>query len=290
MADSFEIDVTLLSDTGRVRSHNQDSVSVCEPADHAALSHSGRLYIVADGAGGVGGARSGELASRYAVLKVEDLYYASGRSDAPAGERLRISMLATNDAIREHCRRPGRNIRMATTMVAAIVRGRELTIANVGDSRAYLMRDSVIQQITQDHSLVAGLLANGVITPEEAAGHPQRNVILHSLSNAPHDPRIDLFPLTLQLGDTVLLCTDGLTRYLGDQQLLALLTQEPRDQAAHRLIAAANASGGADNISVAVLRIKRTALPPWIWWLLFLSGIGLALISGLAGLLLILGE
>lgn len=289
MADSFEIDVTLLSDPGRVRSHNQDSVGVCEPADRAALSLSGRLYIVADGAGGVGGARAGELASRYAVLKVRDLYCASGKSDAPAAERLRTSMLAANDAIREHCRRRGRNIRMATTMVAAIIRGRELTIANVGDSRAYLMRDNVIQQITQDHSLVAGLLANGVITPEEAASHPQRNVILHSLSNAPHDPRIDLFPLTLQLGDMVLLCTDGLTRYLGNQQLLALLTQEPGDRAGHRLIAAANASGGADNISVAVLRIKRTALPRWIWWLLLLSGIGLALISGLAGLLLILG-
>jgi len=175
MADSFEIDVTLLSDPGRVRSHNQDSVGVCEPADRAALSLSGRLYIVADGAGGVGGARAGELASRYAVLKVKDLYCASGKSDAPAAERLRTSMLAANDAIREHCRRRGRNIRMATTMVAAIIRGRELTIANVGDSRAYLMRDNVIQQITQDHSLVAGLLANGVITPEEAASHPQRN-------------------------------------------------------------------------------------------------------------------
>jgi protein phosphatase len=195
-------------------------------------------------------------------------------------------MLAANDAIREHVERPRRTRQMATTMVAAVIRGAELTIANVGDSRAYLMRDNAIRQITEDHSLVAGLLADGIITPEEALHHPQRNVILYSLGSAPHEPRIDIFPITLRPGDVILLCTDGLTRYADEKQLLALLKEGPEEKAAQRLIDFANASGGADNVTVALLGIKKNAIPRWVWWLLLLMGIGLVVLSGIAGLVL----
>jgi protein phosphatase len=161
-----------------------------------------------------------------------------------------------------------------------------LTIANVGDSRAYLMRDDVLRQVTRDHSLVAGLLADGIITEEEAIQHPQRNVILYSLGSAPHEPRIDVFPFTLRPDDVILLCTDGLTRYADDKKVVALLTEEPREEAAKRLIDFANESGGADNVTVAVIRVIKTALPRWVWWLLILVGAGLVLLSGLAGLAL----
>jgi len=285
----LEIHVDLLTDPGRVRSINQDSWSICEPADRATLSRSGRLYIVADGAGGVGGAKAGKIASRYAVNKVQRHFYRSEGGGASVGERLRVAMLAANNAIREHARRPGRTNRMATTMVAAVIQGNTLTVANVGDSRAYLIRGNAIQQITQDHSLVAGLLADGAITPEEAANHPQRNVILHSLGSAPHDPRIDLYPHTLRPGDVILLCTDGLTRYADGGQLLALLKEEPEDEAARRLIDFTNAAGGADNVTAAVLHVRRATLPRWIWWLLLFSGIGLVIASGLLGLVLMLG-
>jgi protein phosphatase len=175
---------------------------------------------------------------------------------------------------------------MATTMVAMVIRRDELTVANVGDSRAYLLRDGEIQQITQDHSLVAGLLADGIITPEEAVNHPQRNVILYSLGSAPHEPRIDIFRLKLRPGDLVLACTDGLTRYTDKEKLLALLNEGDPAGAAQRLIDFANDSGGADNVTVALLRIRKRALPRWVWWFLLAFGIGLIALSGLAGLAL----
>jgi len=286
MKEKFEIHATLITDMGRSRSRNQDTLGICEPDDPALLSNSGRLYIVADGAGGVGGALAGKIASRYATHKVKDVYYRAAGSDASIGDRVRSAMLTANDAIREHVERPRRTRQMATTMVAAIIRGAELTIANVGDSRAYLMRDNAIQQITEDHSLVAGLLADGIITPEEAIHHPQRNVILYSLGSAPHEPRIDIFPITLRPGDVILLCTDGLTRYADEKQLLALLKEGPEEKAAQRLIDFANASGGADNVTVALLGIKKNAIPRWVWWLLLLMGIGLVVLSGIAGLVL----
>ncbi len=284
MKEPFEIQATLVTDIGRVRSRNQDTLGQCVPVDPALLADSGRLYIVADGAGGVGGAVAGKVASRFAVWKVKDIYFRAAGSQAPIGERLRAAMLATNDAIREHVERPRRTRQMATTMVAAVFHGPELTLANVGDSRGYLVRDGAIQQLTRDHSLVAGLVADGIITAEEAANHPQRNVILYSLGSAPHEPRIDIFSVALRPKDVILLCTDGLTRYADEQQLLALLSQKPAEKAAQRLIDFANESGGADNVSVALLTVKKRKMPRWVWWLLLLVGIGLIALSGLAGL------
>ncbi len=286
MLEAMQVRASLLTDVGRVRPRNQDSVLACEPADRATLARSGRLYIVADGAGGVGGPRAGVLASRFAAHKVQELYY---QSQGDTGERLRAAMLAANDAIRQHVARPGRAKRMATTMVAAVVRGTEFTIAHVGDSRAYLLRDGQMRQLTEDHSLVAGLLADGAITPEEAADHPQRNIILHSLGSAPHEPRVDVYTDQLQPGDTLLLCTDGLTRYADSAKLQELLAQRPEDKAAGRLIGFANAAGGGDNISAAVLRIGPKPLPRWVWWVLLLVGIAAVLLSGLAGLILMMG-
>ncbi len=286
MREPYEIQATLITDIGRARSRNQDNMSISVPEDSTLLADSGRLYLVADGAGGVGGAMAGKIASRYAVCKVKDVYYRAAGSSAPVGDRLRSAMLSANDAIREHVGRPRRTRQMATTMVAMVIRRGELTVANVGDSRAYLLRDGAIRQITQDHSLVAGLLADGIITPEEAVNHPQRNVILYSLGSAPHEPRIDIFQFKLHPDDLILACTDGLTRYANEEQLLAFLTEGDPDGAAQRLIDFANESGGADNVTVAVLRIIKRALPRWVWWVLLASGIGLIALSGLAGLAL----
>jgi len=275
------------SDLGSARSINQDSLIAYEPADRTVLAQSGRLFIVADGAGGVGGRLAGKVASCFASRKALELYYqASGKDLA---ERLRAVMLVANDAIRQHSQRPGRGKWMATTMVAGVVCGDQLIIANVGDSRAYFIRGNSIEQITQDHSLVAGLLADGAITEEEAAEHPQRNVILHSLSSAPADPRIDLFRKTLIPGDMVLLCTDGLTRYATDDRIFQLVTEGPFEEAAQRLVDFANECGGADNVTAALLQVGPAALPGWAWWLLLLGGIILTILSGLLGTFLMLG-
>lgn len=290
MDKPYEIQATLLTDIGRVRTRNQDTLGHCVPTTPELVAESGRLFIVADGAGGVGGARAGKVASRFAVWKVKDVYFRAAGSDAPIGERLRSAMLAANDAIREHVNRPRPTTQMATTMVAAVIRGAELTLANVGDSRAYLFRGGTIRQLTQDHSLVAGLLADGIITKEEAANHPQRNVILYSLGSAPSEPRIDIFSLTLRQDDVVLLCTDGLTRYVDDQQLLDLMSDLPPDKAGQRMIDFANEAGGADNITVALLAVRRRKMPRAIWWLLLLLGILLVILSGLVGVLLLTGR
>lgn len=282
----IKINSTILSDIGRLRTRNQDTVRACEPDDPLTISNYGRLYIVADGAGGVGGANAGKIASRYAANKVRHLYYRS--SHTKVGYRLKEAMLAANDAIHDHVNRPGRAMSMATTMVAAVIQEDTLTVANVGDSRAYLYRNNKIQQITIDHSLVAGLLADGVITKEEAADHPQRNVILHSLGTAPHSPRIDIFEQKLLQDDLILLCTDGLTRYATEEQLQTLIKNGPTDQAARRLVDFANNAGGADNVSVAVLRVvdkPRKNVPGRLgWFLILLAGIALILLSGIAGL------
>ena len=278
---------SLLTDLGRVRTTNQDTLHTCEPDDPAVLERFGRLFIVADGAGGVGGKLAGKIASRYSATKVTELYYHA--SETETGERLRNAMLAANDAIRNHVARPGRAKRMATTMVAAVVRGAQVIIANVGDSRAYLVRQGTIQQITQDHSLVAGLVADGVITPEEAAVHPQRNVILHSLGSAPMEPRIDLFAHRMQAGDILLLCSDGLTRYADEKQLLETLQAGPLEQSAQRLIDLANRAGGGDNITAAVLWFATAKSDRWRWWLLLFLGVVLMGLSGILGLLLLWG-
>jgi serine/threonine protein phosphatase PrpC len=284
-----QVHASWLTDLGRVRTRNQDTVLVCEPVDPSMLASSGRLFIVADGAGGVGGARAGKVASRYAASSVSTLYYR--QTGGEVGARLRAAMLATNQAIRHHTNRPDRGTRMATTMVAAVVRDSRLTVANVGDSRAYLIKGNDIQQITEDHSLVAGLVAEGVISADEAIDHPQRNVILHSLGGGSAEPRIDLYSLTLEPDDVLLLCTDGLTRYADEDRLLALLKEGEVDQAARRMVDFANTCGGVDNISVAVLhaRVSSQPIPRWVWWLLLVVGVALIVTSGLIGLALMIG-
>jgi protein phosphatase len=195
-------------------------------------------------------------------------------------------MMETNQAFQAHVSRPGRTRRMATTMVAAVIHGGEMTLANVGDSRGYLLRDNTATQITTDHSLVAGLVADGVLTPEEAAEHPQRNVILHSLGSTGNDPRIDLFSHRLRPGDTIVLCTDGLTRYVDPVRLHQLVQQQPLSEAAQRLVDHANQSGGSDNVSVVVVRFigrSTRVLRRGVWWMLLLLGIVLVLVSGLVG-------
>jgi PPM family protein phosphatase len=285
--NEFMIKSSILSDNGRVRTRNQDTVRICEPSDPKTIEQYGSLYIVADGAGGVGGATAGAIASRYAANKVQELYYRS--SHAKVGYRLKEAMLAANHAIKDHTGKPGRTRSMATTMIAAVLRGETLTIANVGDSRGYMLRSNELVQITQDHSLVAGLLADGVITEEEAADHPQRNVILHSLGSAERHPRIDIFEQKLKPDDIILLCTDGLTRYTTPDNLKSLL-KEPLDQAAQRLIDFANTSGGADNVSVAVLQVTtrhKKIVPGRLgWWVLLFASIALILLSGLVTIMM----
>jgi len=148
-------------------------------------------------------------------------------------------------------------------MVAVVIVGNRAYIANVGDSRAYFWREGALIQVTKDQSLVAQLLDEGAITEEEAAVHPRRNVILFSLGSE-RTPQIDVFDLALEADDRLLLCSDGLTRHVKDDEIETIVGQQPVAEATETLIGLANERGGQDNVSVAVLHFQPVAVGPLV--------------------------
>lgn len=249
----FQIKSAALTHPGRKRSSNQDSVASFEPQDPLEIQASGNLYIVADG---VGGAVKGEKASQYAAEKVRYEYYQF--PDMHPGKRLEGTMRQVCREIYNHAqeRESGR---MATTMVAAVIHNNLLTVANVGDSRAYLIRNGKIKQITIDHSLVGEMVRDGSMTEEEAFRSKMKNRITRSLGGDP-DTHVDIFPdIPLQPGDKILLCSDGLTRYARPADLTAMSAQGAPDEVAGRMTDFANQSGGADNISTIFITVGEEA-------------------------------
>ena len=244
------VDASLQTHQGRVRNNNQDFVAWREPSNAEEARRQGWLYILADGAGGMD---AGEVASRFATERT--LHHYLAHEELSWGERLQTAMQAANVDLREMSARHEGNNRMATTMVAVVISGNRAHIANVGDSRAYFWRKGKLSQITKDQSLVAQLVDEGAITEEEAAVHPRRNVILYSLGSE-RTPRIDLFELSLEPGDRLMLCSDGLTRHVTDDEITSVLGQQAASEAAEMLISLANERGGQDNISVGILHFQ----------------------------------
>lgn len=240
-----------LSDRGRARRNNEDYVASFEPPDPQELRTSGCLYIVADG---VGGESKGERASQYAAEKVMYEYYQ--HPEREPGERLRWAMELVNGEIYKYTQQNEKFIRMATTMVAAVVRGNQLTVANVGDSRAYLIRAGDVTQITRDHSIVGELVASGAMTQLEAQNSTVKNRITRSIGGE-LEVQVDVFPaMLLQTGDRILLCSDGLTRYAQRENISELTSEGSPEEIAQQLIQYANRRGGADNVSVILVSIQ----------------------------------
>jgi PPM family protein phosphatase len=239
-----------LTDLGRKRKNNEDYIAFFEPEDNDELKASGCLYIVADG---VGGAIKGEKASRYAAQKVLFEYYR--HPELSPQERLRESMSQAGNDLYNYAQ-DTHDSPMATTMVAAAIRGDTLTIANVGDSRGYFIRGEKVEQITHDHSLAGEMLRNGLITEEESHKSKVKNMLTRSLGGefAVH---VDIFPeIPLLPGDRILLCSDGLTRYAGREDIFSISKQGSPEEVVNKLIAYANHKGGADNISTVFIEIK----------------------------------
>lgn len=237
------------TDPGLVRGHNEDFVAVYEPEtpdDH--LLH-GSLYIVADG---VGGADAGEVASQYASERTQ-YHYLQSSNEQGWGQRLTEAMQAANTDLRRLAAEREDSRRMATTMVAAVIQDARAYIGNVGDSRAYLLRGGSLVQVTRDQSLVARLVEEGALTPEEAVKYPYKNVILYSIGSEKRPP-IDLFEVELEPGDLLLLCSDGLTRHVDDGEIARILLDEPPQEAAESLVQLACERGGEDNITVALVQ------------------------------------
>ncbi|MEW5870557.1 MAG: protein phosphatase 2C domain-containing protein [Chloroflexota bacterium] len=247
----FQVESSSLTHPGRKRSNNEDFVTYFEPGSLEDLRDSGSLYVVADG---VGGEAEGERASQYAAEKVKHEYYQNPGIEP--GERLRQAMRQASRDIYDYAEGRGRHHRMATTLVAAVVRGEKLTVANVGDSRAYLMRGAQAWQITSDHTTVGEMLKNRLITEDEARRSKAKNRLTRSLGGE-SGVHVDLFEdIPLQAGDKILLCSDGLTRYALSTDLVQFAAQATPEEVATRLVDFANQSGGVDNVSVIVVFIK----------------------------------
>jgi protein phosphatase len=228
-----------ITDTGRQREANEDSYFARPP-----------LFAVADG---MGGAQAGEVASQIAVEAFEGV---SSDDDAPPEELLRRTVQDANQEIFDLAEGDSTRSGMGTTLTAALVRGDEISFGHVGDSRAYVYRDGKLKQITNDHSLVEELRRQGRLTRDQAAEHPQRSVITRALGPEP-EVQVDTMTFRAQPGDVFLLCSDGLTTMLSDEDLLAILRREgDLDRTARRLVKAANDRGGRDNITVVLFRLE----------------------------------
>src|SRR5687768_9578521 len=225
------------SDLGRQRQGNEDTSCVRAP-----------LFVVADG---MGGAQAGEVASESAV----DSFDGGLGNGSPADGLVRVIQEA-NRRIHERSRSDEQAAGMGTTCTAAYVGEQEVTIAHVGDSRAYLWRDGELTRLTRDHSLVGELVARGKLTEEQAEAHPQRSVVTRALGPE-RDVQVDVETFDARDGDVYLLCSDGLTSMIHEAGVQPVLERtENLDRAGRELIAAANDAGGRDNITVILFRLE----------------------------------
>ena len=233
---------TGLSHPGRKRRRNEDAW-VCHPP----------LFAVADG---MGGARGGEIASRVAATALGESVVGSGES------RVVALIQEANRQVYERAREDSDASGMGTTITVALFENGIVSIGHVGDSRAYLIRDRKVDQLTEDHSLVAELVRTGRLSPEEAVTHPQRSVITRALGTDP-DVDVDVFSVEAKPGDLFLICSDGLTAMVDDATILDVVERrrDDLDTAAIELIAAANRNGGEDNITVVFFEIVAQGAP-----------------------------
>ena len=225
------------TNTGRVRRKNEDAYYAEEP-----------LFAVADG---MGGALAGEVASRISVQTLGELV-AEGTDE----ERLAATIRLANRRVAEHATSDPRASGMGSTVTAALIGPTAVTFGHVGDSRAYLWRGGVLTRLSDDHSLVAEWVKAGALQPEEAAHHPQRSVITRALG-ADWQVEVDTWTTPARSGDVILLCTDGLSGFVDDAAIAERLREHAGlDAAVNALIAAANATGGEDNITAVAFRLE----------------------------------
>ena len=228
------------TDVGRMRKNNEDSYLSSQP-----------VAAVADG---MGGHSAGEVASAIAIEELAALRdRGPWENETAATDDLKQAILRANRRIREMAARDRRLNGMGTTLVALLEDGDMVHVANVGDSRGYLLRQGELSQVTVDHSLVQELVDDGRLSPEDAERHPQRSVITRALGIDP-EVEFDLFTYKLQVGDRLLLCSDGLSDVVEPAQIRKVLLKVPSPQRAARdLVTVANAHGGPDNITVIVV-------------------------------------
>lgn len=225
------------TEIGNVREHNEDSLTVLPP-----------LFAVADG---IGGHEAGEVASEITINTLNDLAPQSADAEALA----RAVVAANLNVIKAPSQGVGRE-GMGTTLTAAILEKERLVIAQVGDSRAYLLHNGSLQQLTRDHSLMADMIEAGQLTEAEARVHPNRSVITRAIGSDPH-MQPDLYELNVETGDRLLLCSDGICGMIEDHEIASIMRQAPSAQScADQLVEAALAAGGFDNATAVVVDVE----------------------------------
>ena len=225
------------TEIGNVREHNEDSLTVLPP-----------LFAVADG---MGGHEAGEVASEITINTLNDLAPQSADAEALA----RAVVAANLNVIKAPSQGVGRE-GMGTTLTAAILEKERLVIAQVGDSRAYLLHNGSLQQLTRDHSLMADMIEAGQLTEAEARVHPNRSVITRAIGSDPH-MQPDLYELNVETGDRLLLCSDGICGMIEDHEIASIMRQAPSAQScADQLVEAALAAGGFDNETAVVVDVE----------------------------------
>jgi len=232
-----------ITECGPVRRRNEDWLCVCPDLG---------LFAVADG---MGGHRAGDVASKLALEVLKHTLEIQLGAGASAGELLAQGIRRANEAVYRSAREFIEHRGMGTTLTACLVRGNKLTVANVGDSRALLLRDGRISKLTSDHSLVQELLDGGGITEEDALHHPQRNILTRALGINP-EVEVDVFDYDILRGDRLLLCTDGLTGFVAEQKIADLMAVDTDpDTVLNALVAEAIRAGSNDNITMILVAV-----------------------------------
>ena len=253
----MKISYQALTDVGRKRKGNEDSLFV-NPEQN--------LFVVADG---MGGHAAGEVASRVAVDAINEFVCLTGDDEEITwpygldetisydGNRLKTAIRYANRKVMDATKEKSEYEGMATTVAAVLVDGDSANLGHVGDSRIYLVRDSQITQLTTDHSWVNEQIVSGVISADQARSHPLRNVVTRALGGKA-DLQVDMKVHVIEPGDILLLCSDGLTTMMADEEIAQAVAEASGDveKAARALVAGANAKGGEDNITVLVLKFE----------------------------------
>jgi PPM family protein phosphatase len=252
------IELANLSDIGCQRTENEDNYCYAEPEDDEEFHHKGRLIAVADG---MGGHEGGQVASALAAHAVWDTFLHGDAMDPVS--TLAAAFGAAQQAIRDYAEEHPEFHNMGTTCTCAILRQGELFYGHVGDSRLYLLRNGTISCLTRDHTYVQRMIDEGTITAAQAKDHPSKGVLTSALGGS-SSVAADFSdaPVTVEPGDILLLCTDGLHGLVSDEELLTLAMQNVPREACRKLVEAAKERGGHDNITVQIVRIGETSVAP----------------------------
>jgi PPM family protein phosphatase len=246
------LEIASLSDVGCQRDNNEDSLGYWEADEGALFGRLGRLAVVADG---MGGAEGGQYASRIAVETVLERYAEAGANEEPQ-QRLLQAFQQANFRVQQTASENLGLHGMGTTLTAFALVGDHLYYAHVGDSRLYLSRRGQLRQLSHDHSLVARLVQNGLVRPEDAEHHPQKHVLIAAIGVGESiEPDFPNEPVVVEAGDVILLCTDGLWGQMSDQEISLRLSAQRPESACRALVALARERGGPDNITVQVARV-----------------------------------